>query len=160
MKMEVDIMSDEKATQTETTQDQQQDQQQQDQTQQQDQQQQTVDMKTYLELVAKMEKMEQMLSQEAERQKEIEAKQNELWQKQVQLTLKENGLEKFADIVKVSNEDELSDVVKKLTTIVNEIKIETGYIPADHAKTDEYSKYEKEKNVAGMIAVKLSKLFQ
>ena len=116
MKMEVDIMSDEKATQTETTQDQQQDQQQQDQTQQQDQQQQTVDMKTYLELVAKMEKMEQMLSQEAERQKEIEAKQNELWQKQVQLTLKENGLEKFADIVKVSNEDELSDVVKKLTT--------------------------------------------
>lgn len=153
-------MSDEKATQTETTQDQQQDQQQQDQTQQQDQQQQTVDMKTYLELVAKMEKMKQMLSQEAERQKEIEAKQNELWQKQVQLTLKENGLEKFADIVKVSNEDELSDVVKKLTTIVNEIKIETGYIPADHAKTDEYSKYEKEKNVAGMIAVKLSKLFQ
>jgi len=160
MKMEVDIMSDEKATQTETTQDQQQDQQQQDQTQQQDQQQQTVDMKTYLELVAKMEKMEQMLSQEAERQKEIEAKQNELWQKQVQLTLKENGLEKFADIVKVSNEDELSDVVKKLTTIVNEIKIESGYIPADHAKTDEYSKYEKEKNVAGMIGAKLSKLFQ
>lgn len=118
---------------------------------------------TYLDLVAKMEKMEQMLSQEAEKQKEIEAKQQELWQKQVQMTLKENGLEKFvdfADILKVSNEDELADVVKKLTAIVNEIKIETGYIPADHAKTDEYSKYEKEKNAAGMIAVKLSKLFQ
>lgn len=151
MKMEVDIMSDEKVIQTQD--------QQQKQTQQQDQQQ-TVDMKTYLELVAKMEKMEQMLSQEAEKQKEIEAKQQELFQKQVQLTLRENGLEKFADIVRVSNEDELKDVVKKLTAIVNEIKIQTGYIPADHAKTDEYSKYEKEKNAAGMIAVKLSKLFQ
>ncbi|WP_241736681.1 hypothetical protein [Anoxybacillus flavithermus] len=147
-------MSDEKVTQkvtqtqTETTQEQQQE------------QQQTVDMKTYLDLVAKMEKMEQMLSQEAEKQKEIEAKQQELWQKQVQLTLRENGLEKFADIVKVSNEDELNDVVKKLSQIVNEIKVETGYVPSDHAKTDEYSKYEKEKNAAGMIAVKLSKLFQ
>lgn len=144
-------MSDEKVIQTQD--------QQQEQTQQQEQQQ-TVDMKTYLELVAKMEKMEQMLSQEAEKQKEIAAKQQELFQKQVQLTLRENGLEKFADIVQVSNEDELNDVVKKLTTIVNEIKIETGYVPSDHAKTDEYSKYEKEKNAAGMIAVKLSKLFQ
>lgn len=144
-------MSDEKVIQTQD--------QQQEQTQQQEQQQ-TVDMKTYLELVAKMEKMEQMLSQEAEKQKEIAAKQQELFQKQVQLTLRENGLEKFADIVQVSNEDELNDVVKKLTTIVNEIKIETGYVPSDHTKTDEYSKYEKEKNAAGMIAVKLSKLFQ
>ena len=139
-------MSDEKVTQT--------------QDQQQDQQQQTVDMKTYLELVAKMEKMEQMLSQEEEKAQKIAEKEQELFQKQVQITLKENGLEKFADIVKVNDENELADVVKKLTTIVNEIRIETGYIPADHAKTDEYSKYEKEKNAAGMIAVKLSKLFQ
>ncbi|WP_241737054.1 hypothetical protein [Anoxybacillus flavithermus] len=149
-------MSDEKVIQT---QDQQQEQTQQQDQQQQDQQQ-TVDMKTYLDLVAKMEKMEQMLANEAEKQKEIEAKQQELWQKQVQLTLKENGLEKFADIVRVNDENELADVVKKLSQIVNEIKVETGYIPADHAKTDEYSKYEKEKNAAGMIAVKLSKLFQ
>ena len=158
-------MENEKVTQTGTNQEQQQkqtqqqDQQQQEQTQQQEQQQ-TVDMKTYLELVAKMEKMEQMLSQEAEKAQKMAEKEQELFQKQVQLSLKEAGLEKFADIVKVSNEDELKDVVKKLTTIVNEIKIESGYIPTDHAKTDEYSKYEKEKNVAGMIAVKLSKLFQ
>ena len=150
-------MENEKVTQTETTQEQQQDQQQ---DQQQQDQQQTVDMKTYLELVAKMEKMEQMLSQEAEKAQKVAEKEQELFQKQVQLTLKENGLEKFADIVKVSNEDELKDVVKKLTTIVNEIKIESGYIPAEHAKTDEYSVYEKKKDVAGMIGAKLSKLFQ
>lgn len=151
-------MENEKVTQTKTAQ-QQQEQQQQEQTQQQEQQQ-TVDMKTYLDLVAKMEKMEQTLANEAEKAQKMAEKEQELWQKQVQLTLKENGLEKFADIVKVSNEDELKDVVKKLAAIVNEIKIETGYIPADHAKTDEYTKYEKEKNVTGMIAVKLSKLFQ
>lgn len=151
-------MENEKVTQTKTAQ-QQQEQQQQEQTQQQEQQQ-TVDMKTYLDLVAKMEKMEQTLANEAEKAQKMAEKEQELWQKQVQLTLKENGLEKFADIVKVSNEDELADVVKKLSQIVNEIKIETGYIPADHAKTDEYTKYEKEKNVTGMIAVKLSKLFQ
>ncbi|WP_228485589.1 hypothetical protein [Thermaerobacillus caldiproteolyticus] len=138
-------MSDEKVTQTETTQEQQQ-----DQTQQQDQQQ-TVDMKTYLELVAKMEKMEQTLASEAERQKEIETKQNELWQKEVQLTLKENGLEKFADIVKVSNEDELKDVVKKLSQIVNEIKIETGYVPSDHKQMTAYEQAKKQGNTKNMI---------
>ena len=139
-------MSDEKVTQTQD--------QQQDQTQQQDQQQdqqQTVDMKTYLELVAKMEKMEQTLANEAEKQKEIEAKQQELWQKQVQLTLRENGLEKFADIVKVSNEDELNDVVKKLTAIVNEIKIQNGYIPADHKQMTAYEQAKKQGNTKNMI---------
>ncbi|WP_155116416.1 hypothetical protein [Anoxybacillus flavithermus] len=142
-------MSDEKVTQkvtqtqTETTQEQQQEQQQQDQQQ--------VDMKTYLELVAKMEKMEQTLANEAKKQKEIEAKQQELWQKQVQLTLKENGLEKFADIVKVSNEDELNDVLKKLTAIVNEIRIETGYIPADHKQMTAYEQAKKQGNTKNMI---------
>jgi len=137
-------MSDEKVTQTETTQGQQQEQQQQE-------QQQTVDMKTYLELVAKMEKMEQTLANEAEKQKEIEAKQQELFQKEVRLTLKENGLEKFADIVKVSNEDELKDVVKKLTTIVNEIKIETGYVPANHKQMTAYEQAKKQGNTKNMI---------
>ncbi|MBY6273926.1 MAG: hypothetical protein CW346_17275 [Bacillaceae bacterium] len=137
-------MDDEKVTQTETTQEQQQQDQQQE-------QQQTVDMKTYLELVAKMEKMEQMLSQEAEKAQKMAEKEQELFQKQVQLTLKENGLEKFADIVKVSNEDELNDVVKKLTAIVNEIKIETGYVPADHKQMTAYEQAKKQGNTKSMI---------
>ena len=138
----------EKVTQT---QDQQQDQQQQD--QQQDQQQ--VDMKTYLELVAKMEKMEQMLSQEAEKAQKVAEKQQELFQKEVRLTLKEHRLEKFADIVKVNNEKELADVVKKLSTIVNEIvneiKIETGYIPADHKQMTAYEQAKKQGDTKNMI---------
>lgn len=146
-------MENEKVTQEQQVQEQQetaQQEQQQDQTQQQDQQQ-TVDMKTYLELVEKMSKMEQMLSQEAEKQKEIEAKQNELWQKEVQLSLKEAGLEKFADIVKVNDEKELKEVIKKLTSIVNEIKIETSYIPADHKQMTAYEQAKKQGNTVGMI---------
>ncbi|MDE8562756.1 hypothetical protein PNH38_02525 [Anoxybacillus rupiensis] len=139
-------MSDEKVTQTqtETTQEQQQDQQQQE-------QQQTVDMKTYLDLVAKMEKMQTMLDNEAERQKEIEAKQNELWQKQVQLSLKEAGLEQFASIVKVSDEKELKDVIKKLTSIVNDLKIEMGYVPSEHKQMSAYEQAKKQGNTKNMI---------
>ncbi|MGG3845580.1 hypothetical protein [Aeribacillus composti] len=145
-------MSDEKVTQTETetTQEQQQEQTQQ-QDQQQQEQQQTVDMKTYLELVAKMEKMEQMLSQEAEKAQKMAEKEQELFQKQVQLTLKENDLEKFADIVKVNDENELADVVKKLTAIVNEIKIETGYVPSDHKQMTAYEQAKKQGNTKNMI---------
>ncbi|WP_031408015.1 hypothetical protein [Geobacillus vulcani] len=130
------------------------------QTEQQQEQEQQVDMKTYLELVEKVSKLEQKLSDEAEKAKKIAEKEQELFQKQVHLTLKENGLEKFSDIVKVNDENELADVVKKLQNIVNEIRIESGYVPSDHVKTDEYSVYEKKKDVAGMISAKLSKLFQ
>ncbi|KJE29107.1 hypothetical protein LG52_78 [Geobacillus kaustophilus] len=136
-------MENEKITQENQTQKQQQDQQQ-DQTQQ-------VDMKTYLELVTKMEKMEQMLSQEAEKAQKMAEKEQELFQKQVQLTLKENGLEKFADIVKVNDENELADVVKKLTAIVNEIKIETGYVPSDHKQMTAYEQAKKQGNTKNMI---------
>jgi hypothetical protein len=130
--------------------------------QQQEQQQEEMIAKTeYDKVLAELEEVKAKLPKEpTDEEKALEAKQQELWQKEISLSLKEAGLEKFADIVKVNDEKELKDVIKKLTAIVNEIKIQNGYIPADHAKTDEYSKYEKEKNVAGMIAVKLSKLFQ
>lgn len=92
-------------------------------------------------------------------EKAMQQKQQELWQKEVGLSLKENGLEQFASIVKVENEDELKEIVKTLGQVVNDIKVSTGYVPQDHANTDEYSKFEKEGNTQGMIATKLSKLF-
>jgi hypothetical protein len=86
-----------------------------------------------------------------DKEKIIEAKQQELWQREVSLCLKENGLEKFVDIVKVSNEDELKDVIKKLTAIVNEIKIETGYVPSDHKQMTAYEQAKKQGNTKNMI---------
>ncbi|MEC1720607.1 hypothetical protein [Schinkia azotoformans] len=93
-------------------------------------------------------------------EKAIQTKQQELFVKEVNLTLKENGLEKFASVVKVSNEDELKEVVKALGTIVNDIKVSTGYVPDNHKNQDQYSKFETEKNTVGMIGSKLANLFK
>jgi predicted adenine nucleotide alpha hydrolase (AANH) superfamily ATPase len=119
-----------------------------------------VSKEEFEKVVAERDELLQFKPKElSEEEKALQTKQQELWQKEVSLSLKEAGLEQFASVLKVSDEKELKEVIKSLTQIVNDIKASTGYVPADHAKTDEYSKFEKEKNVAGMIGVKLSKLF-
>ncbi|MCM3719169.1 hypothetical protein [Fictibacillus phosphorivorans] len=90
----------------------------------------------------------------------LQTKQQELFSKEVALTLKENGLEKFASIVKVSNEDELKEVVEELTSVVNDYKVEMGYKPTDHKQNDKYSQFEKNKDTKNMIGSKLANLFK
>ncbi|MED0717434.1 hypothetical protein [Aeribacillus composti] len=111
-----------------------------------------VSKEEYDKLLAELEEVKAKLPKEpTEEEKALQAKQQELWQKEVSLSLKEAGLEKFADIIKVSNEDELNDVVKKLTDIINEIKIETGYVPADHKQMSAYEQAKKQGNTKNMI---------
>ncbi|WP_240371494.1 hypothetical protein [Anoxybacteroides rupiense] len=130
-------MSDEKVTQE---------------TQQNQQQEQYVEMKKYLELVAENEKLRTMLPKEpTEEERALQAKQQELWQKEVSLSLKEAGLEKFVDVVKVNDEKELKDVIKKLTSIVNDLKIEMGYVPNDHKQMTAYEQAKKQGNTVAMI---------
>lgn len=93
-------------------------------------------------------------------EKALQQKQQELFVKEVNLTLKENGLEKFASIVKVTNEDELKEVVTSLSSIVNEIKVSTGYVPDNHKNSDAYSVAEQKKDIGGMLSVKLANLFK
>lgn len=93
-------------------------------------------------------------------EKAIQTKQQELFVKEVNLTLKENGLEKFASIVKVTNEDELKEVITSLGTIVNELKVEMGYVPDNHKNSDAYSVAEQKKDIGGMLSVKLANLFK
>jgi len=95
-----------------------------------------------------------------EEEKIMQEKQENLWQKEIDLTLKDNDLEQFKDVIKVNDEDELKEVVKGLSQIVNDIKVSTGYVPKDHAVDDEYSKHEKDGNTQGMIATKLANLFK
>ncbi|MFC0235657.1 hypothetical protein [Fictibacillus phosphorivorans] len=90
----------------------------------------------------------------------LQTKQQELFSKEVALTLKENGLEKFASIVKVANEEELKEVVEALTFVVNEFKVEMGYKPTDHKQNDKYSQFEKNKDTKNMIGSKLANLFK
>ncbi|MEC1715923.1 hypothetical protein [Schinkia azotoformans] len=93
-------------------------------------------------------------------EKAIQTKQQELFVKECNLSLKEAGLEKFANVVKVSNEDELKETIKSLTTIVNELKVEMGYVPDNHKNTDAYSQAEQKKDIGGMLSVKLANLFK
>ncbi|MFB7303553.1 hypothetical protein [Heyndrickxia sporothermodurans] len=92
-------------------------------------------------------------------EKAIQTKQKELFDKEVTLTLKENGLEQFASIVKVRDTEELKTVINSLTGIVNQIKIDNGYVPNDHKQQNEYDVFASKKDTQGMIATKLSKLF-
>ncbi|MFT8321685.1 MAG: hypothetical protein ABF649_12325 [Bacillus sp. (in: firmicutes)] len=92
-------------------------------------------------------------------EKALATKQEELWNKEVSLSLKEHGLESFASIVKVSNEEELTGVITTLNTFVNDLKVSIGYVPSEHNKQTEYSAAESKKDTKGMIASKFSKLF-
>ena len=93
-------------------------------------------------------------------EKALQTKQQELFDKEVNLTLKEKGLEQFESVIKVADSDELEEVVKSLSQIVNDIKVSTGYVPEDRKKDNEYDKFAKEGNVSGMIGTKLANLFK
>lgn len=86
-----------------------------------------------------------------EEEKALQQKQQELFVKEINLTLKENGLEKFASIVKVTNEDELKEVVTSLSSIVNELKVEMGYVPDNHKQQDKYNQAKQNGDTKSMI---------
>lgn len=123
--------------------------------------QETVSKEEYDSLVSELEEVKSKLPKEkTESELAVEAKEKELFQKEVSLTLKENNLEQFTSIVNVKDETQLQEVVKTLNQIVNDIKVSTGYVPTEHAKQDEYSAFESKKDTKGMIGSKLAKLFQ
>lgn len=133
----------------------------QEQNQEQQEQVETVAKSDYDNIVAELEEVKGKLPKElTDEEKAFQEKQQGLWQKEVGLTLKENGLEQFASLLKVEDEEQLNETVEALNKIVNDIKVSTGYVPEDHQKEDEYSKYEKNNDVSGMIGTKLSKLFK
>ena len=121
----------------------------------------TVSKEDYDNLVSQFEEVKSKLPQEkSEQELALEQKEADLFKREVNATLKENGLEQFTSVVKVSNEDELKETVKALTQIKNDIMVSTGYVPQDHSQDDEYSNYAKNNDVSGMIGSKLSKLFK
>ncbi|GED25189.1 hypothetical protein BAG01nite_12910 [Brevibacillus agri] len=100
-------------------------------------------------------------AEKSDAEKALEQKQAELWQKEIQLTLKSEGLEAFADFFQVKDTDELTAKVKKLKEIINGMKIDNSYKPDNgHKVSDRYSQHEKSGNVVGMIESKLASLFK
>lgn len=98
--------------------------------------------------------------EKSDAEKALEQKQVELWQKEVNLTLKSEGLDAFADFFKVNDIDELTAKIQKFKQIINDMKIDNSYKPSDHKSTNKYSQHEKSGNVVGMIETKLASLFK
>ncbi|MFB5088633.1 hypothetical protein PGC35_15735 [Psychrobacillus sp. PGGUH221] len=96
----------------------------------------------------------------AERKEFLESLEKDLFEKEKNLTLKDNGLEAFAEIINVDNSDDLGKVVSKLNKIVNDIKVANSYQPKDNATQDAYSVHANNKDTKSMIGSKLANLFK
>jgi|SRR5690625_622208 len=109
----------------------------------------TVSKADYDAIVAERDALKPVEKSESEQA--METKQQELWQKEVALTLKENGLDKFADVIKVKDADELNTTIEALNGIVDQYKVENAYVPENHAKQDEYDNAKNSGDTQGMI---------
>jgi len=93
----------------------------------------------------------------SEEQKQIQQLKAELLQAKVVSALKDADLEDFAELINVSNEEELQSKIKKLTKILENRKIKNAYVPQDHIQTDMYSRAKSKGDTLGMIKAIFSK---
>ena len=110
-------------------------------------------------------KIEKLTPQEkTEEEKQIEQKQNDLWQKEINLTLKEHGLEDFGEFVFANNEEELNNKVEQLKGIMQEKEQEkeigNSFQPEERKTNNEYTEAESKGDVQKMIGSKLSNIFK
>lgn len=98
--------------------------------------------------------------EKSDAEKALEQKEKELFDKEINLYLKENGLAEFCEFFNVQNMDEVKDKTEKLNKILEGKKLNNSYVPGGHKSTDAYSKAEKNGDTLGMINSKLSKLFK
>lgn len=88
----------------------------------------------------------------------IQQKLESIWQREVTQTLKEEGIEIFADFINVSIDDTeaLQSQITKLKEIVGQLELANGYKPTNHKQVDGYSIAKKNKDVKNMIGHKLN----
>lgn len=97
--------------------------------------------------------------EKSDAEKAIEQREQELFKKELSIELKANGLEDFAELLSVSNMDELKTTIDALKNILEIRKVNTSYVPGDHKKTNAYEQAASNNDVVGMIGAKLGKLF-
>lgn len=81
-------------------------------------------------------------------------RESALFQRQIQLELKAEGLEEFADFVHAENEEELLAQIGKLKELKGKLKAESGYKPSEHNAVSEYAQAMKNRDVKSMIRTK------
>lgn len=92
---------------------------------------------------------------------EIKEMKKDIFDKKVSMTLQENGLEAFAEVISVDNSEDLTKMVAKLTKIVNDIKVSNGYVPKETNGTqDAYSQAIQNGDVKNAIGFKFANLFK
>ncbi|AFU12220.1 hypothetical protein MC28_0798 [Bacillus thuringiensis MC28] len=88
----------------------------------------------------------------------IQQKLEAIWQREVSQTLKEEGVEVFADFINVSVDDTeaLQSQITKLKEIIGQLELANGYQPTNHKQVDGYSIAKKNKDTKSMIRHKLN----
>lgn len=88
----------------------------------------------------------------------IQQKLESIWQREVAQTLKEEGVEVFADFINVSVDDTetLSNQITRLKEIIGQLELANGYKPTNHKQVDGYSVAKKNKDTKSMICQKLN----
>ncbi|MED4619395.1 xanthine phosphoribosyltransferase [Priestia megaterium] len=87
----------------------------------------------------------------------LQEKAETLWNKQVDLDLKEHGLEVFKDFIRadVDDTDALQKQITKLKEIVGVLELSNSYQPTNYKPVDAYSIAKKNRNSIDMISAKL-----
>lgn len=88
----------------------------------------------------------------------IQQKLEAIWRREVSQTLKEEGIEVFADFINVSVDDTetLNNQITKLKEIIGQLELANGYKPTNHKQVDGYSIAKKNKDTKSMISQKLN----
>lgn len=84
----------------------------------------------------------------------LNERENALFQRQIQLELKAEGLEEFADFISAENEEELFAQVAKLKELKGKLKADNSYKPTEHNASSDYAKALKNRDVKSMIRTK------
>lgn len=96
--------------------------------------------------------------EKSEKEIEIEQREKNLFQKEINLILKDNGLQQFAGFFNPTNIEELNKQIEDFNKILKEKDSKNNFVPNNHPKNnDAYSVAEKNKDVVGMLTAKLFK---
>lgn len=120
----------------------------------------TVLKSDYDALQAQLTELQAKLPQEpTDAEIALQEREKALFDKEVNLTLKENGFEQYAQIVNVTNTEELQNVIDTLKEIHKQSQVNNAYVPNFATSTSQYEQAQNKKDAQGMISAKFSKLF-
>lgn len=120
----------------------------------------TTETTEVVEQVETVEEVTEVVDEQVDKLADIEQRESDLFQKEVDFELKALGLEAFKDVIQVKDAEQLKAVTAQLTAIVNGIKMSVSFVPKENGKQDAITLAEQNKDVKGMLGAKFSKLFK